>query len=108
MNWSKVFEVALGAVLAFVFGFVLQLWLVRRQERFQKQLLEQQLAFMEKLERDRAANDEKIDKARTAATAAIVGQHNSVLRQISLNERNHESRERTRDRWEIRDAHRNK
>jgi uncharacterized membrane protein YccC len=108
MDWSKVFEVSLGAFLAFVFGFVLQIWLVRRQERFQKQLLERQLSFMEKLERDRAANDEKVDKARVAATAAIIGHHNSVLKQISLDERNHESRERTRDRFELRDTHRNK
>ena len=108
IDWSKALEVFFGAILAFIFGFVLQLWMVRRQERFQKELLERQLAFMERLEQERAANDAKVDAARTAATQAIIGHHNTVLRQISLDERNHESRERTRDRMELRDAHRNK
>jgi len=105
MDWSKVFEVSLGAVLAFIFGIALQFWMVRRQERFQKELLERQLSFMERLEHERAVSDEKVDAARMAATAAIVGHHNTVLKQISLDQRNHESRERTRDRSENRAAH---
>src|ERR1043166_8242958 len=54
MDWSRVFEVSLGAILAFIFGFLLQWWLIRRQERFQKELLERQLAFQERLENQRA------------------------------------------------------
>lgn len=59
MDWSKVFEVLLGAVLAFVFGITLQFWLVRRQERFHKELLDRQLKFLEKLEKDRADSEAK-------------------------------------------------
>ena len=54
VDWSKVFEVFLGAVLAFIFAFFLQWWLVRRQERFQKALLEHQLDFLQKLEKAHA------------------------------------------------------
>ena len=64
VDWSKVSEVFLGAVLAFIFGFALQWWLVCRQERFQKALLTQQLAFMEKLECDRAISEQNKEKAR--------------------------------------------
>lgn len=80
MDWSKVFEVALGAVLAFVFGFVLQLRLLRRQERFQTELLERQLSFLDKLERDRTASEEAREKNRT-----------EVLRSVSQAELTHAS-----------------
>ena len=77
----------MGAVLAFIFGFVLQVWMVRRQERFQKKLLERQLSFMEKLERDRAANDEKLEKNRA-----------DILKSIAEANRRQESFERFIDR----------
>jgi hypothetical protein len=83
IDWSKVFEVSLGAVLAFIFGFFLQFWLIRRQERFQKELLERQLSFMERLEKDRAASDESKEKARAELLKALTAQkldHASMLR----------------------------
>jgi hypothetical protein len=102
VDWSKVSEVALGAILAFLFGFLLQLWLVRRQERFQKKMLTNQLEFMEKMERDRAANEEKADAARSLALAQVIGRHNETLRKIAMDNRNHESTERARDRSDAR------
>ena len=82
--------------------------LLRRQERFQKDLLKEQLSFMERLERERAANDAKVDASRTAAMQAVIGRLGSILKQNSLDERNHESMQRMRDRAELRDINRHK
>ena len=82
MDWSRVFEVALGSFLGFVFGLVLQARLLRRQERFQKELLERQLAFLEKLERDRAASEESREKSRAELRKSIAAaklDHASML-----------------------------
>ena len=102
MAWSKVFEVSLGALLAFVFGGALQWWLICRQERFQTELLARQLAFMQKLEEDRAAQEAKMEKERAAALANIVGRHNETLNKIAMENRNFESRQRAVDRREAR------
>jgi hypothetical protein len=102
MNWSHVFEISLGAVLAFIFGFFLQWWMVHRQECFQKQLLERQLSFMEKLEKERAANDAKLDEARAALMRSVIGHHNTILQQISREERNHQALLHSRDNFEAR------
>jgi hypothetical protein len=104
MDWSKVFEVSLGAVLAFIFGFFLQFWLVRRQERFQKKMLEHQLSFMERLERERAVQDEKANAARLATEAAIAGHQVRTLEHIARENRNHLASENVRLRSEIRSA----
>jgi hypothetical protein len=83
IDWSKVFEVLLGAVLAFIFGFFLQFWLIRRQERFQKVLLDRQLAFMERLERDRAVSEDSRERARTELLKSLNAaklDHASMLR----------------------------
>jgi hypothetical protein len=87
VDWSKVFEVALGAVLAFIFGFFLQWWLVLRQERFQKDLLGQQNSFLEKMERDRATNDDKRHQ-----------EHLKTLDKIAADNRSHDSLQRFIDR----------
>jgi len=108
IDWSKVAEWTVPAILAFSFSYVLQGLLLRRQERFQKELLKEQLSFMERLERERAASDAKVDAARTAALQAVIGHLGTVLRQNSLAERNHESMQRMRDRAELRDINRNK
>jgi hypothetical protein len=108
IDWSKVAEWTIPAVLAFAFGYVLQAVLLRRQERFQKDLLKEQLSFLERLERERSERDAKADAERIAAERAIVGHLASTLRQNSLNERNHESRQRMEDRAELRAIHRDK
>jgi hypothetical protein len=102
IDWSKVAEWTIPAILAFAFGYILQRLLINRQERFQKEMLERQLKFMERLERERAERDDKAEKARIAAEQAIAGRQNAVLQQISLNERNHETRLRSQDNWEAR------
>jgi hypothetical protein len=98
MNWSKVLEFLVPAILAFIFGFVLQFWLVRRQERFQKKLLEHQLSFMERLERERAAQDEKMNAARLATETAIAESQSETLKKIAQANREHLTFENTKDR----------
>jgi hypothetical protein len=89
VDWSKVAELSFAAILSLAVGAFLQWWLLRDQKRFQKEMLERQLAFMERLERERSDRDAKADAARIAAERAIVGHLASTLRQNSLNERNH-------------------
>jgi hypothetical protein len=108
IDWSKVAEWTIPAVLAFGFGYVLQAVLLRRQERFQKDLLKEQLSFLERLERERSERDAKADAERIAAERAIIGHLTSTLRQNSMNERNHESMQRMKDRSELRAIHRDK
>lgn len=102
VDWSKVSELAFAAILALIVGALLQWWLLSDQKRFQKEMLERQLAFMERLERERAERDAKAEKARLDAERAIAGRQNAVLQQISLSERNHEAQLRSKDNWEAR------
>lgn len=108
VDWSKVTELSFAAILSLIVGAGLQWWLLRDQKRFQKEMLDRQLAFMERLERERAERDAKADAERIAAERAIAGRQNAVLQQISLNERNHESMQRMKDRAELRAVHRDK
>ncbi len=101
---SKIAEAFVGAFLAFLFAYFLGARLARRQERFQGQLLERQLTFMEKMEKDRAENEAKAEAERTKTLLRIVGRQNENDRSIARENRNHESRERTRDRMNSRDV----
>ena len=92
IDWSKVAELSFAAILSLAVGSVLQWWLLRDQKRFQKQMLDRQLEFMERLERERSERDAKADAERIAAERAIVGHLASTLRTNSLNERNHAAR----------------
>ncbi len=71
VDWSKVSELAFAAILALVVGAVLQWWLLRDQKRFQKGMLDRQLEFMERLERERSERDAKADAERIAADRKI-------------------------------------
>lgn len=86
VDWPKVSELAFAAVLALIMGAVLNWLLLRRQER-----------FFEKMERDRAANEEKMEKQRTHALATIFVRHGNALKDISREERNQEARLRSDD-----------
>src|ERR1035438_7303598 len=102
VDWSNVSEVVLGAILAFIFGFFLQWWMVRRQERFQKALLERQLSFLERLETERSDRDAKAEERRLANDQAIAGRYNAIRQKIAMDDRNHESKQRSEDRYQAR------
>jgi len=89
IDWSKVAELSFAAILSLAVGAALQWWLLRDQKRFQKGMLDRQLEFMERLERERSERDAKSDVERIAAERAIVGHLASTLRTNSMNERNH-------------------
>ena len=70
VDWSEASKLLLAAVLGAGFAALLQWWLLCRQERFQKKMLDRQLEFLERLERERSERDAKAD-ARKSASAAL-------------------------------------
>jgi hypothetical protein len=90
-DWIRVWEIFLGASLAFIFGAVLQWRLIARQEKFQL-----------KMEQDRADHDDKTERRRLDAerknTTALV----EAQKTIAMNDRNARTLEESRKRSEPR------
>jgi len=89
VDWSEASKLLLAAVLGAGFAALLQWWLLCRQERFQKKMLDRQLEFLERLERERSERDAKADAERIAAERSIIGHLTTRLHRNSMDERNH-------------------
>ena len=90
-DWVRVWEIFLAAALAFVFGAILQWRLMVRQEKFQ-----------EKMEARRDAQEEKAEQRRLDAERRNTAAQVAAQKQIAMDNRNFEARERSRDRIKFR------
>lgn len=76
-DWIRVWEIFLGASLAFIFGGVLQWRLMARQEKFQS-----------KMEQDRATHDDKAERRRLDAERKNTTDMIEAKKAIAMNDRN--------------------
>ena len=53
IDWSHVLEAFIGAAFAFLFGLILQCFIVWWQHRFQKKMQKDQQRFQERMEHNR-------------------------------------------------------
>ena len=90
-DWVRVWEIFLDAALAFVFGAILQWRLMVRQEKFQ-----------EKMEARRDAQEEKAEQRRLDAERRNTAAQVAAQKQIAMDNRNFEARDRIRDRIKFR------
>ena len=86
-DWIRVWEIFLGASLAFVFGGVLQWRLMARQERFQKHMEDR------RDEQEAKSESRRLESERRNTAAQVAAQ-----KQVAMDNRNFEARERSRDR----------
>jgi hypothetical protein len=90
-DWMRVWEIFLGASLAFIFGGVLQWRLLARQEK-----------FLRDLEDERSETEAQKESRMREAQARIAARQDATSRKIAMDNRNFEARERSRDRSKLR------
>ena len=86
-DWMRVWEMSLAASLAFIFGAILQWRLLARQEK-----------FFREMEDERSETEAQRNTRMRAAQDRIAARQNAASQKIAMDNRNHETRERSRDR----------